>query len=124
MIPYKPYIHINPNFKSLYGTDWNDSKGLLCGGDFSLPKYTNAWETYQLNNKNYQQIFDRQIRNIDFNYTQERFKAAFGLTAGALAGSVGGAIAGSKFGGPIGAGVGAVAGGVASGIGGIMHYSL
>lgn len=124
LIPYKPYIHINPNFKSLYGTDWNDSKGLLCGGDFSLPKYTNAWETYQLNNKNYQQIFDRQIRNIDFNYTQERFKAAFGLTAGALAGSVGGAIAGSKFGGPIGAGVGAVAGGVASGIGGIMDYSL
>lgn len=124
LIPYKPYIHVNPNFKSLYGTDWNDSKGLLCGGDFSLPKYTDAWATYQLNNKNYQQIFDRQIRNIDFNFEQERFKTAFGLTAGALAGGVGGAVAGSKFGGPIGAGIGALAGGVASGVGGIMDYSL
>ena len=34
--PYQPYIHINPNFGGLYGQDFNDSRGLICGGDFSL----------------------------------------------------------------------------------------
>lgn len=35
--PYTPYIHINPNFKNLYGQDFDDAKGLICGGDFSIP---------------------------------------------------------------------------------------
>ena len=34
--PFTPYIHVNPNFKKLYGQDTNDQRGLLCGGDFSL----------------------------------------------------------------------------------------
>lgn len=39
--PYNPYIHINPNFKSLYGQDWDDATGLVLNGDFSLPKESN-----------------------------------------------------------------------------------
>ena len=110
LIPYNPYIHINPNFKALYGADWNDSKGLLCGGDFSLPKYSDAWTNYQLQNKNYQQIFDRQVRNIDFNQRQERFLNNVSLGLGALQGGATGATAGVKVGGGWGALIGGVVG--------------
>ena len=34
--PYMPYIHMNPDFKGLYGQDWDDARGLILGGDFSL----------------------------------------------------------------------------------------
>ena len=34
--PFTPYIHINPNFNGLYGSDFNDVRGLICGGDYSL----------------------------------------------------------------------------------------
>lgn len=66
-IPYNPYIHINPDFNGLYGSDFNDARGLICGGDFSLPQVNNAWADFQQNNKNYQNIFDRQIQNMEFN---------------------------------------------------------
>ena len=36
--PFNPYIHINPNFGELYGQDYNDWRGLICSGDFSLPQ--------------------------------------------------------------------------------------
>ena len=35
--PFNPYIHINPVFKGLYGQDFDDQRGLICQGDFSLP---------------------------------------------------------------------------------------
>lgn len=38
--PYNPYIHINPNFKGIYGLDFNDARGLICGGDFSIPHWS------------------------------------------------------------------------------------
>lgn len=94
--PYQPYIHINPNFKGLYGKDFNDARGLICGGDFSLGFVSSAWETYKINNKNYQEIFNRQIENMDTNYKiQQTFTMAKGLTGtvlGAGAGIVGGAL--------------------------------
>lgn len=40
--PFSPYIHINPDFKGLYGRDFNDARGLICGGEFSLPQVTSA----------------------------------------------------------------------------------
>ena len=69
--PINPYIHINPNFKGMYGIDYDDSRGLICGGDFSIPKWSNAFVEYELNNKNYQQIFDRQLQHMDFTHKQE-----------------------------------------------------
>lgn len=35
--PIDPYIHLNPNFKNLYGKDFNDFRGLILKGDFSIP---------------------------------------------------------------------------------------
>ena len=66
--PFDPYIHVNLNFKGLYGKDWDDARGLICSGDFSISLVTNNFENYKLNNKNYQQMFNRQIQNLDTNY--------------------------------------------------------
>lgn len=122
--PQNPYIHINPNFKYLYGSDFNDMRGLICQGDFSLPIVNDQWQTYEYQNKNYQNIFNRQIENLDFNFEQERIKGAFSAAAGAIVGGIGGGIAGGKTAGPYGAAAGAAIGAVASGVGGIIDYSM
>lgn len=122
--PYNPYIHINPNFKSMYGSDFNDVRGLICQGDFSLPIITDQWQTYEYQNKNYQNIFNRQIENMDFNFEQERIKGIFGAVAGTTVGAAAGGLTGHKIGGPVGAGVGAVLGGASSLAGGIIDYNM
>lgn len=116
--PYNPYIHINPNFKGLYGADFDDSRGLICGGDFSIPKWSNAFVEYELNNKNYQQIFDRQIKNMDFNYQLSMQESGFGALVGIAQGGITGAAAGGSVGGMYGAIAGGVTGTALSGIGG------
>lgn len=65
--PYQPYIHIAPHFGGLYGQDFDDVRGLTCSGDFSLPMTSSAWEQYQIQNKNYQLMFNRQIQNMEVN---------------------------------------------------------
>lgn len=121
--PFNPYIHINPNFNYLYGQDFNDARGLICGGDFSLPQISNAWANYQLTNKNYQNIFDRQIENMEVNNAIQRRREVMGVSLGALGGLAGGAWAGAKAG-PIGAAAGAVVGGIGSAIAGGIDMAL
>ena len=121
--PFNPYIHINPDFNFIYGTDFNDVRGLVCGGDFSLGIINDAWNVYEIQNKNYQAIFDRQIQNLDVNNAIARQEAGFGAVAGTVQGTASGAIAGGMVGGGYGAIAGAVIGGVASGIGGAMDYA-
>ena len=84
---------------------------------------TNQFTEYELNNKNYQQIFNRQIENMDFTQGQERVQAAWSLGTGSLMGAAGGMLAGSKLGVP-GMVAGAAVGGVASIAGGIADYSM
>ena len=90
--PYDPYIHLNPNFKALYGSDYNDQRGLVCGEDFSLPQVTSAWADYQLSNKNYQKSFDREIQSLEFRrnarFAQNLIQVPFEI-AGGIMGSVG-----------------------------------
>ena len=118
--PFNPYIHVNPNFKGLYGNDFNDSRGLICQGDFTVGMISDAFTNYELQNKNYQAIFNRQIQNMDVSNEiarqEQGFKAITGTVRGAVAGAAGGAMAGGAY----GAAVGAVVGGVSSGIGGII----
>lgn len=117
--PYQPYIHLSPIFKGLYGQDFNDPKGLILSGDFSIATASSKWEEYQLQNKNYNLIFDRQIENLDVNNTitleQTETMAKINTATAYFSGAAGGALGGSAFG-PIGAGVGAVVGAVGSGI--------
>ena len=128
--PFSPYIHINPDFNRLYGKDWNDARGLICGGDFSLPMVTSAWTDYQVANKNYQNIFDRQIQNMDVSHEiakqQARVAAVAGGFTGAATGASTGAMVGMKAGpkGAIaGAAIGGAVGGIASGVGGAIDLA-
>jgi len=122
--PYNPYIHINPNFKNLYGQDFDDAKGLICGGDFSIPIWSTAWQQYQLNNKNYLNIFDRQIQNMEFTQGQERTQEMWNVISGALHGASSAASSGGLVAGAGGAFGGYIAGLATSYTAGLVDYSM
>lgn len=129
--PFNPYIRVAPIFNELYGYGGQyDSRGLILAGDFSITQLSNAWANYELQNKNYQAIFDRQIQNMEVQNKYQRINdivngitgsasaAVSGGATGALLGGAGGAAAGpygAAIGGAIGAGAGATLG-VAAGI--------
>ena len=122
-LPLNPYIRVAPLFGGLYGKEFGDARGLICGGDFSLPVVNDAWVAYQQNNKNYQAIFDRQVQNLEFNNRINRTMQQWQVGAGITQGAASGAVAGSTFG-PYGAIAGAVVGLTASTIGGAFDLSL
>lgn len=125
--PYTPYIHVKPDFDGeygLYGIETNDPKGLICSGDFSVATASSKWEEYQVQNKNYQNIFDRQIQNLDVNNSiameQQKVSGGIGIASSVMQGAAAGAVAGSAagpWGAAAGAVVGAVGAGVSSGVG-------
>lgn len=104
--PYNPYIHVAPVWGNLYGSTFGDARGLICGGDFSLPQVSDAFKQYEINNKNYQNIFDRGIQNLDVNRKYQRINDY----VGAVAGSVGTSASGFMVGGGWGAAAGGVLG--------------
>ena len=121
--PWSPYIHILPKLKGLYGDNFvtiDDARGLICGGDMSLPQLSNAWANYQLQNKTYQEMFDRQIKNMDvkndINLQGARAQAILSPVIGGAAGAAAGAQIGGALGAVAGAAFGAVGGGVTAGI--------
>lgn len=122
-LPFNPYIHMNPDFKNLYGSDFDDSRGLIVGGDFSLPIITDKWETYKLNNKNYEQIFNRQIQNMEVNNAIQRQKEAIGIFTGAGQAGIQGAMTGAMVAGPWGALAGVATGAMSFGAG-ILDWQL
>lgn len=107
-LPISSYIHVNPDFKGLYGQDYNDARGLICQGDFSIMYLKSAWLSYQQQNKNFEQIFSREIENMDVNRKYQRL----GETISAWTGAIG---AGGGIGGLIGGVAGGIAGGIAGG---------
>lgn len=114
--PFQPYIHLNPNFGKLYGQDFNDARGLICNGDFSLTQISDAWATYQRQNVNYEKQFNRQIQNMEVNNSIQNTRSAISAITGVVSGSVAGASAGG--------GIGALIGGTLSAIGGIADIGL
>lgn len=115
--PFTPYIRVAPNFGRLYGRDFGDARGLVLGGDFSLPILIDNWESYQIQNKNYQLSFDRQIENMEVKHKVQRINDIMGMSLGSVEGSVAGLQATGHW-------AGAVAGGVTSLAGGIADYSI
>ena len=110
--PYTPFIKVTPDLKYVYGTDFNDNRGLICSGDFSMPRINSAWESYQLQNKNYQNIFNRDIQNLELmqgiEKMQHRVTGGLGIFTDALKGAVaGGMVSGSPWGAAIGGVLGA-----------------
>ena len=116
--PYNPYIHISPNYKGLYGQDFDDIRGLICGGDFSLPQTNNAWETYQINNKNFASIFAREQSHLERTQKWQMEQAGIGGLLGAVGAGLSGGATGMIIGGPAGAAIGAV-GSAAASLGGM-----
>ena len=122
--PYQPFINVAPKFGRLYGKDFKDNRGLILAGDFSLPIVTDAWINYQLNNKNYQLAFDRQIENMEVNYGWQRAQGIANAVVGTIQGGTTGAMAGGMIGGAPGAVIGGVIGTVSSAAGGIMDVNM
>ncbi|MBO7735397.1 MAG: hypothetical protein J6S67_22725 [Methanobrevibacter sp.] len=122
--PFNPYIHVNPNFSKLYGQDTNDCRGLICGGDFSLGSLDSAWAQYELQNRNYQALFDRQIQNLDVSQNIQMMQQEATAVMGTIQGAAGGAAAGMQMGGGWGAVAGMVVGGVTSAAGGMVDTAL
>lgn len=123
-MPHQPYIRVFPQFARMYGGDYNDYRGLICGGDFSLPQISDSWESYQVQNKNYQAMFNRQIESLDKQQTVGLISDITGAVSGAVGGVAGGALSGSMIGGTRGAVVGGIAGGVASFAGGAADVGI
>lgn len=115
--PYQPHIQIIPEWGGIYGKYFPDGRGLICGGDYSVDIVNDAWTEYQINNKNYQLMFDRQIQTMDLQHDVQRMNEKFQVGANILSAAANGAMAGAGGGLP-GMIAGATVGGVASAIGG------
>lgn len=112
-LPYGSYIHVNPDFDELYGQDFNDFRGLICQGDFSIMYLSDAWVNYQTQNKNYLEIFNREIQNMETNRKYQRISELSGILSGV---ATMGMAAGLATGNPMIAGVAggmSMAGGIA-----------
>lgn len=121
--PFSPFLRVAPNFKGIYGSEFNDQRGLLCGGNYSLTNMEDHWFTYQLNNKNYQNIFNREIQTLDLSQSLQMRDAIIGASVGTLQGGVTGAQTGAMAGGGWAAAAGAVLGAGVSGIGGAIDVN-
>lgn len=114
--PFSPFIHLRPNFGNLYGKNYDkDFRGLICGGDFSIPQLSNAWANYQQNNVNYQNIFNRQVENMEVNNAVQREKEVWSVATSALGAGLGAGIGSGLAGlGAAGIGVGVASAGVSA----------
>ena len=122
--PFTPYIQVAPDFNLLYGQNYQDARGLICSGDFSLPRTSSSWVEYELNNKNYQIMFDRQIESLERNNSIARTEQIVQGAVGTVQGAGTGGMMGGMAGGVWGAVAGGVIGGAASAIGGIADYEI
>lgn len=120
--PYQPYIKVNPMFNNdfLFGGDYDDYRGLICAGDFSLPQTTDAWATYVRNNVNYQNTFNRDIQNLEMTQDIAMKQMKWNVVSGVVGAGLQGGTTGASMGGGAGAAAGAVAASTLSAIGGAM----
>lgn len=123
-LPASPYIHINPTFGGLYGSDFDDMRGLVCQGNFSISTVSDAWKNYVIQNKNYNEIFNREVENMEVNREIEKKREAWGVGSGVVSGAMSGAMAGGMSGGRIGAVAGGIVGAGASLAGGIADMQM
>lgn len=116
--PFNPYIHLNPRFGGLYGgMTGYEVRGLDLGGNFSLTQTSDAWTDYQLQNKNFQEIFNRQVENMEVSRKYERINQA-------LSGSVSALGTGVTTGVALGNVYAGVAAGVTSGAAAVSDYFI
>lgn len=124
--PFNPYLHLNPDFNSngLYGDDFNDARGLLCGGQFSLPIVTDQYKTFQLQQKNFEASFQREIDNMNTNRKYQRMQEQIGIGLGVAQGAGAGAFMGGQLLPGLGSLIGGLAGAGASLAGGLGDLAI
>ena len=122
--PFQPFIQVLPEFSGNYGLNFEDYRGLICQGDYSIDRVNDKFIDYSLANKNYQAIFNKELSAIDYNNRLADLQSGVGAVTGTIGGALGGAMGGMKVGGAGGAVVGAIAGLGAGAIGGAMNYTL
>ena len=124
-LPVSPYIHINPTFGGLYGQDFDDARGLICQGNFSISTVSDAWKNYVIQNKSFNEMFNRELENMEVNRSVQKKQELANVIVGTLGGAVSGGTGGALVGSGIGAAIGGVTGGIASLAGGLadMKYS-
>lgn len=123
-LPVSPYIHINPTFGGLYGQDFDDARGLICQGNFSISTVSDAWKNYVIQNKNFNEMFNRELENMEVSRSIQKKQEIANVIVGTLGGAVGGGTGGALVGGGIGAAIGGVVGGAASLAGGVADMKF
>lgn len=115
-LPYQPFIRVAPNFKNLYGNEYKDARGLICGGNFSITQISDTFTNYVNSNKNYNDVFQREIQNMDTNHKYQRIQSITGASLGAVGtGLIAGGVASP---------IGGVVAGIASAAGGMADYAI
>lgn len=131
--PYQSYIKIAPLFKenSLYGessiTDnlpfgYPDNKdidvrGCIIQGDMSLPQTSDAWREYTIQNKNFNNSFNREIASLEKQHELQMIGNVVGGGVGVASGAMSGAYMGSMIAPGVGTLIGGIGGALFSGIG-------
>lgn len=70
--PFASVIYIRPSTQGLLMYDYDDKDCLTINEDNSLTAVTSQWAEYIYNNKNYSNIFEREIQGRVFERTWER----------------------------------------------------
>lgn len=112
-LPITPYIKVSPRFGGLYGQTFEKEKrGLVLGGNFSIAYLSDPWKNFVNQNKNYSDIFDREVESIEL---RNKYALA-GDILGAATGAIGMAGKGASLG---GGGIGSIAGAAAGAVAGL-----
>lgn len=116
--PQSSFIHIVPELTGLYGNpniSGNDSpiidiRGLTFTTNLSIDRISNAFVEYEIRNKNYQEIFNREIQNYDIGSDIRKMEASVSYASKSIQATSKGASQGFALGGGFGAIAGAVVG--------------
>lgn len=135
--PFSPHIHVAPVFGGLYGKNWDeqtgspywidkaDTRGLICSGNFSFPQTNAAWVNFELENKNYQLQFNREIDTLELNQQWAERGAVINGVTGAIGGSIKGGATGAMMSGgnPYAAAAGAAVGAATGIVDAVYNYN-
>lgn len=114
--PFAPYIRVCPYFNAngLYGEDWNDARGLVCSNtNYSISRANDAWATYERNNLNYLNSWQREIEHMDEMHKYDMISSGIRAAVGGFGGGAGVGLASSSV------GLGVAAGVVSAGLGAV-----
>lgn len=116
--PFQSFMYVYPDTTDNYfGSSEIDGRFLLCGYNNQLLRTTDVWLSFLLNNKNYLNSFNLEMRDAKINTATSAITGAIGgATTGALVGSVV-----PVLGTAVGAIAGAVVGGTTAVVQGIIN---